>query len=131
MSHVKIWIHLVFATKYRDRLLTNEFSHAIHEHIMTNCTKKGIFLQAVNGSVDHIHCLISLGKDQTIAQIAQLIKGESSFWINKIFGYQLPLSPPARCGMPRHGPSRHPLWPLSRGRPRRPANHRSFHGSAR
>lgn len=83
MSHVKIWIHLVFATKYRDRLLTNEFSHAIHEHIMTNCTKKGIFLQAVNGSVDHIHCLISLGKDQTIAQIAQLIKGESSFWINK------------------------------------------------
>ena len=30
-----------------------------------------------------MHCLISLGKDQSIAQVAQLIKGESSFWINK------------------------------------------------
>jgi len=27
--------------------------------------------------------LISLGKDQSIASIAKLIKGESSFWINK------------------------------------------------
>ena len=32
---------------------------------------------------DHIHMLISLGKDQSIAKIAQLIKGESSFWANK------------------------------------------------
>jgi hypothetical protein len=27
--------------------------------------------------------LVSLGTNQTIAQVAQLIKGESSFWINK------------------------------------------------
>jgi len=27
--------------------------------------------------------LISLGREQTISKIAQLIKGESSFWINK------------------------------------------------
>ena len=30
-----------------------------------------------------MHCLISLGKDQTIAKVSQLIKGESSFWINQ------------------------------------------------
>ncbi len=44
---------------------------------------KNIFLRAINGYSDHIHCLISLGKDQTISKISQLIKGESSFWINK------------------------------------------------
>ena len=27
--------------------------------------------------------LISLGKEQNISKVAQLIKGESSFWINK------------------------------------------------
>jgi len=27
--------------------------------------------------------LISLGRDQSIAQVVQLIKGESSFWINR------------------------------------------------
>ena len=37
----------------------------------------------MNGYVDHIHCLVSLGTDQTIEKIMQLIKGESSFWINK------------------------------------------------
>jgi REP element-mobilizing transposase RayT len=32
---------------------------------------------------DHIHLLISLSTEQTIAKVAMLIKGESSFWINK------------------------------------------------
>ena len=84
MSYVKIWVHLVFSTKYRDELLaTPAIRQAVHKHIIENCKQKGIFLQAVNGYSDHIHCLISLGKEQNIAQVSQLIKGESSFWMNK------------------------------------------------
>jgi len=33
--------------------------------------------------LDHVHILVSLNADQTIANIVQLIKGESSYWINK------------------------------------------------
>lgn len=83
MSFVKIWIHLVFATKNRQPLLTQNVRDQVYRHIMENCKDKGIFLQAINGHIDHIHCLISLGKDQNIAKISQLIKGESSIWINK------------------------------------------------
>ena len=36
----------------------------------------------VGGHKDHIHCLLSLGREQTISKVVQLIKGESSFWIN-------------------------------------------------
>ena len=36
----------------------------------------------MNGHKEHIHCLISLSKDQAISRTAQLIKGESSWWIN-------------------------------------------------
>ncbi len=50
---------------------------------MDNCKKNGIFLQAINGYVDHMHCLISLGREQTIAKVSQMIKGESSHWINE------------------------------------------------
>lgn len=32
---------------------------------------------------DHLHALISLPGAMTIADVMQLIKGESSFWINK------------------------------------------------
>jgi REP element-mobilizing transposase RayT len=37
----------------------------------------------INGYVDHVHCLVSLGSHQTLEKIMQLLKGESSFWINK------------------------------------------------
>nr|WP_231131677.1 transposase [Flavobacterium hydrophilum] len=45
--------------------------------------EKGIYVDFINGYSDHCHCLISLGADQHIQKIMQLIKGESSFWINK------------------------------------------------
>lgn len=83
MSFVRIWVHLVFTTKNRKPWLTREIRYKIHQHIAENCEKKEIFLQAINGYHDHMHCLISLGKEQSIAQVAMLIKGESSFWINK------------------------------------------------
>jgi REP element-mobilizing transposase RayT len=37
----------------------------------------------MNGYEDHVHCLISLKPEQNIARVIQLIKGESSFWINR------------------------------------------------
>jgi putative transposase len=83
MSYVKIWVHLVFSTKDRYPHLTKEIRIEIQKHIMNNCIEKNIFLQAINGYTDHLHCLISLGKEQSISSVSQLIKGESSFWINK------------------------------------------------
>lgn len=83
MSYVRMWVHLVFATKNRIPFLTKDIRYKVHQHIAENCKEKAIYLQAINGYTDHMHCLISLGREQTIAKVAQLIKGESSFWINK------------------------------------------------
>jgi len=73
----------VFSTKDRKTILSDNIRQEVHQHIIENCKLKNIYLQAINGFTEHIHCLISLGKDQSIAQVVQLIKGESSFWINK------------------------------------------------
>jgi putative transposase len=83
MSHVKIWVHLVFTTKNRNPLLTKAIRYKVQQHIIENCKEKSIFLQVINGYTEHLHCLISLGREQSIAQVAKLIKGESAFWINK------------------------------------------------
>lgn len=83
MSHVKFWVHLVFTTKNREPFLTKEIRKEVYKHIQKNCKEKGIFLTSINGYSEHVHCLLSLNKDQTISQTVQLIKGESSFWINK------------------------------------------------
>lgn len=83
MSFVKIWVHTVFATKNREPCLEKEIRHELNKHIINNCKEKDIFLQAINGYTDHFHCLISLGKDQSVSKITQLIKGKSSFWVNQ------------------------------------------------
>lgn len=83
MSWVSIWVHLVFSTKKREPFLTKEIRKQVFQHIKQNAASKGIWLDSVNGYTDHAHCLISLNKEQSIAQVAQLIKGESSYWINQ------------------------------------------------
>ena len=57
---------------------------SVFNHILENAKEKGIWLNAISGYNDHMHCLISLGKEQTVSKVVQLIKGESSFWINKM-----------------------------------------------
>ena len=84
MPFVKVYIHCVWGTKNRvPALVTKELREVVWRHILENGREKGIFIDFVNGYHDHCHCLISLGVDQTIKKTIQLIKGESSFWINK------------------------------------------------
>ena len=84
MPFIKIYIHLVFSTLNRKSFLnSSDLRIKLWKHIKENSTKKGIFIDMVNGYSDHCHCLISLGSNQTIEKIVQLIKGESSYWINK------------------------------------------------
>jgi REP element-mobilizing transposase RayT len=52
------------------------------QHIRENAESKGILIDCINGWVDHVHCLVALKKHQTVSQVAQLLKGESSHWIN-------------------------------------------------
>ena len=84
MPFIKIYIHFVFSTINRIPFLNStEVRVKVWKHIKENASSKGIYLDMINGYSDHCHCLISLGSNQNIEKIIQLIKGESSFWINK------------------------------------------------
>lgn len=83
MSWTRVWVHMVFATKYRHPFLNDSIRWKVFEHMYENAREKGIFLDSVNGWTDHAHCLVALEREQTISKVAQLIKGESSFWINQ------------------------------------------------
>lgn len=84
MSWVRVWVHMVFCTKYRTPFLkTKELRDVMFQHIRENARKKDIFLEEVNGYSEHAHCLISLNREMSISKTAQLIKGESSYWFNK------------------------------------------------
>ncbi len=84
MPFVKVYIHFVWSTKNREPFMaTKQMRQKVWQHIKENAEAKKIFIDFINGHEEHCHCLVSLGVDQTIEKIMQLIKGESSFWINK------------------------------------------------
>ena len=83
MPYTKVLIHFIWATKNREPLITTQLKPLLLQHVKENSIKKEIFIDTVNCVSDHIHLLVSLGTEQTIAKTAMLIKGESSFWANK------------------------------------------------
>lgn len=83
MPFIKIWVHLVWATKSRKPFLEKNIRQQVFKHIKENGLIKGVHMDFVNGHIDHVHCLVSLNTGQTIGKVVQLLKGESAYWINK------------------------------------------------
>jgi putative transposase len=63
--------------------LTDNIRDKVISHILDNARSKYIFIDQINGSLQHLHALISLGGSQSLSEIMHKIKGESSYWINK------------------------------------------------
>ncbi|MDL2247537.1 IS200/IS605 family transposase [Bacteroides sp. OttesenSCG-928-J23] len=90
MPYIAIKIHCVWSTKYRNPDLSDDnLRHRLFAHIRKNARNKGIWIDQIGGMPDHVHCLISLTARQSIEEIMQLIKGESSYWYNQQVGSPL------------------------------------------
>ena len=83
MPYVRVWIHLIWSTKAREPLLERGLRPEVFQHIKANAREKNIYLDTIGGYAEHVHTLISLSSDQTVAKVAQMLKGESSHWINQ------------------------------------------------
>lgn len=83
MSYVRIWVHVVFSTLNHEPWLSKEIRAKLFHHIRENCRAKDIYLDRIGGWSEHVHLLISLGREQNIAKVLMLIKGESAHWLNQ------------------------------------------------
>ena len=83
MSHIRIWIHIIWSTKNREKIITKSIKPLLLAHLRENAKKKDIYIDYLNSVEDHIHLLVSLPPDQPVGKIVQLLKGESSFWLNQ------------------------------------------------
>jgi len=82
-SFIRIWIHLIWSTKNRDKLIRPDFKFKLYDHLKFNATSKNIYIDHINGTEDNIHILLSLNGEQSISKVAFLLKGESAYWVNK------------------------------------------------
>lgn len=83
MENASVLIHAVWGTKYRAPLLTSDIRSLLFAHIKENAAKRNIRIVIINGMPDHVHCLLYLNPEYSVEKTMGLIKGESSFWLNK------------------------------------------------
>ncbi len=83
MPFIRAWIHFIWATKNREKIISKELKSTLLDHITLNAKEKEIWIDTINCVSDHIHALVSLKADQSISKTVMLLKGESSYWINR------------------------------------------------
>ena len=78
----QMYIHIIFAPKYRERLLKEEIRSEVFSYISGIITNKGHKSIIVNGVIDHVHILFGLNPKESISDIVGSIKRDSSTFIN-------------------------------------------------
>ncbi|HMD13442.1 MAG TPA: IS200/IS605 family transposase [Bacteroidota bacterium] len=81
-SFTKIFIHLVWSTKFRQPFLIGELRPTLKAHIEIYAKENNIQIESLAVQPDHVHLLIQLQSDQRVEDIPKLLKGESSHWLN-------------------------------------------------
>ncbi len=87
-TYVAMYVHVVFSTKNRERLISSEMEPRLHSYIGGIARKHGMKVLAIGGMLDHVHVLLSLPSTLTLAEAVQALKGTSSKWIHDTFGEQ-------------------------------------------
>jgi putative transposase len=82
-SYVKIWVHAILGTKYREPLITPNIQPTVYQLIIQELEKLDCKLLAINGMPDHVHILFLMNAQKSIADIMKQIKGGSSYQINQ------------------------------------------------
>jgi len=77
------YLHVVFSTKERRKLITKEFQPKLWSYMAGIGRNNGFLVLANGGMEDHTHLLIQLPATLALAKAVQLIKGGSSKWINE------------------------------------------------
>ena len=82
-SYSRVWLHLVWATLERRPLLPKPAAAKLSAHLHERAQAKGIYMKINYVNTDHVHVLLDLPTSLCIEDLVQLLKGESSHWINE------------------------------------------------
>jgi REP element-mobilizing transposase RayT len=81
-TYTQLYIHFVFAVKYREALIQNDWAERLRQYIIAIAQNHGHKVLSINNMSDHLHLFVGLNPDQSIADFMRTIKKESSTWVN-------------------------------------------------
>jgi len=82
-TYTQLYIHFVFAVKYRAALLSTEWDERLRLYIAAIIQNNAHKILAINNMPDHIHMFVGINPSQSVSDLIRLVKGDSSEWINK------------------------------------------------
>ena len=83
LAHTK-WrcqYHIVFAPKYRRRIIYGKYRAEIGKILRTICNRYGIELIEAQACPDHIHMLVCIPPKMSVSKFMGILKGKSSLMI--------------------------------------------------
>lgn len=93
-SKAEIYIHLVWATRCREPLLTPAITPVASKWVVVEAKALGCEVLALNGTPDHLHLFVRMPTRVSVAHLAKQVKGVSSRELNNAlpdgegFGWQ-------------------------------------------
>ena len=83
-SYTKIWLHLIWSTNKRERLLPDKnLRTELSRYYYNYSEENGIYMKVNYVNAEHVHSLINLPTNLTVEKVLHLYKGSSSNWLNK------------------------------------------------
>ena len=77
----KVYIHIVFSTKYRHKLIDEKIEDDLFEYIGGICKGLGCNPIQIGGYQDHIHVLCQISRKVPLMDLVEELKKRSSKWI--------------------------------------------------
>ena len=86
-SHVKWYCkyHVVFAPKYRKRVIFGELRRSIGGIVRQLCQQEGVELVEGHAMADHVHLCLSIPPKFSVANTIGFLKGKSAIRIHREF----------------------------------------------
>lgn len=84
-SYTNLIYHIVFSTKDRSPLITNEREDRLYEYIGGIIRGLGGILLMINGIDDHVHILAKLRPDRAVSDVLRDLKSNASGWMHDVF----------------------------------------------
>ena len=81
-TYTQIHIQFVFAVKYRRALIQPSWKDELHKYITGMIQNKTHKMLQINTMPDHLHMLIGFRPNENMSQLIQVVKSESTKFIN-------------------------------------------------
>ncbi|MBS1586318.1 MAG: IS200/IS605 family transposase [Bacteroidetes bacterium] len=82
-TYTQIHIQAVFAVQNRECIIDRGWKDELYKYITGIIQNNGHKMLIVNGMPDHVHILFGMRPSQSLSNLLQDIKGDSSRWINE------------------------------------------------